>query len=400
MTAAEKERIERQGWNAAAGIPAGQPLFVWHSGPPWNKRYRLAHQPNGACVFLNEKGLCRIHAQFGEEAKPLACCIYPYAFHPTGRGTAVSLRFSCPSVIANRGKPVREQASDIRKLARAVVPKSVREIPPPKLSARSAVDWNGIRLFRQTLDSSLADESIPLVIRLRRILTWLRLVDEARLTGFSHEQLSEFLEIIVPTADMVWPADSQDDSEGNPVQPLSAPARWMFRLLAGQYARKDTEASRPKGLADRFRLLQAAIRISRGKGTLPPLRDELAAVPFERLEQPFGRPSIEMQEILTRYLRVKVQGMHFCGRGYYDVPLVEGFESLTLVYPVTFWLARWYAASHDRDSLQTDDIAWALASVDHQHGYSPLFGSYNFRRRVRVLAARDELGQLIHWYSR
>src|SRR5262245_45350268 len=92
ITEAARVRIEKQGWGPDSGIPANQPLFVkeqsWFK-KPWR---RLAHQPDGACVFLNEQGLCRIHAKFGEEAKPLACRIYPYAFHPAGNKLAVSLR--------------------------------------------------------------------------------------------------------------------------------------------------------------------------------------------------------------------------------------------------------------------------------------------------------------------
>ncbi|HET6426488.1 MAG TPA: YkgJ family cysteine cluster protein [Planctomycetaceae bacterium] len=92
VTEAERQRILAQNWTPADGIPAGQPLFEWHAGPPWKKRYRLAHRPDGGCVFLDDKGLCRIHAKFGEAAKPLACRIYPYAFHPQGKSVTVSLR--------------------------------------------------------------------------------------------------------------------------------------------------------------------------------------------------------------------------------------------------------------------------------------------------------------------
>src|SRR5579863_3499514 len=103
ITQEEYERIKGQGWTGQPGYGPEQPLFEWHAGPPWKKRYRLAHRSDGACVFLNEQGLCRIHAKFGEPAKPLACRVYPYAFHPAGKEITVSLRFSCPSVVANRG---------------------------------------------------------------------------------------------------------------------------------------------------------------------------------------------------------------------------------------------------------------------------------------------------------
>src|SRR5947209_3715314 len=90
VTDAERQRILDQNWTESDGVK--QPVLVRHSGPPWRKTYRLAHQAEGGCVFLDDRGLCRIHAKFGEGAKPLACRLYPYAFHPAGKSFAVSLR--------------------------------------------------------------------------------------------------------------------------------------------------------------------------------------------------------------------------------------------------------------------------------------------------------------------
>jgi lysine-N-methylase len=85
-------------------------------------RYRLAHQDDGACVFLDKKGLCRIHAKFGEPAKPLACRVYPYAVHPAGQQQlTVSLRFSCPSVVQNLGPAVASQRVELDQLSREIV---------------------------------------------------------------------------------------------------------------------------------------------------------------------------------------------------------------------------------------------------------------------------------------
>ena len=68
ITDAEHQRIERQGWTVADGVPADRPLMV-SSAAGW----RLNHQDDGACVFLDAAGLCRIHSKYGESAKPLAC---------------------------------------------------------------------------------------------------------------------------------------------------------------------------------------------------------------------------------------------------------------------------------------------------------------------------------------
>ena len=71
VTEEERQRILDQQWSEEDGIASEQPVLVPFAGPPWKKRYRLGHQPDGACVFLDEKGLCKIHAKFGEAAKPL-----------------------------------------------------------------------------------------------------------------------------------------------------------------------------------------------------------------------------------------------------------------------------------------------------------------------------------------
>ncbi len=120
-------------WTAADGIASDQPLIVSHG----RGRYRLAHQADGACVFLNEQGLCRIHAKFGEPAKPLACRVYPYAFHPVDRSLTVSLRFSCPSVVQNLGARVADQKGDLEQLAALVTATSRKEFEPPQFMESS-----------------------------------------------------------------------------------------------------------------------------------------------------------------------------------------------------------------------------------------------------------------------
>jgi lysine-N-methylase len=79
--------------------------------------------------------------------------------------------------------------------------------------------------------------------------------------------------------------------------------------------------------------------------------------------------------------------------------LVEGFQSLALIFPATMWIARWLAASQNRSQLTHEDVSQALTISDHHHGYSPIFGSFGFRRRVHTLAKMGEIPRLIRWYS-
>ena len=111
ITATEKARIEKQNWTPADGTPSDRPCIV-----SLGSAARLNHQDDGACVFLDANGLCRIHARFGEDAKPLACRVYPYAIHPAGTSVTTSLRFSCPSVVQNAGLSVAQQRKAVEEI--------------------------------------------------------------------------------------------------------------------------------------------------------------------------------------------------------------------------------------------------------------------------------------------
>jgi len=394
ITEEERQRILSQNWTPADGIPAERPILVKYGGVPWQRRYRLGHQAGGACVFLNEDGLCRIHAKFGEAAKPLPCRLYPYAFHPSGQRVAVSLRFSCPSVARNRGKPVTDQLKEIKSLAREVVPAGVENIPAPKLSGSEQVDWPDFLQFIDMLDATLAPPETPTSVKLSRALFWIGLAEQAKFDVVRGERLREFLLIIAEAA------KGQVCDDLSEVGEPTRTGRTQFRMLVAQYARKDTLVDVESGWRGRWRLLRAAIRFARGTGNIPPLQQSFHQVPFETVETPFGGLTTESEEILTRYFRVKIQGIHFCGRAYYDLPLVEGFYSLTLVYPAILWLARWLAAGAGRKELRTDDVVRALTIADHYHAYSPAFGRRTFRQRVKILRRLGDIPKLCARYSR
>lgn len=392
VTETERQRIIGQNWTAADGVRL--PVMEWHAGPPWKKRYRLAHQADGGCVFLDDRGLCRIHAKFGEAAKPLACRVYPYAFHPAGKSFAVSLRYSCPSVVANRGTPVTKQAGELRRLGELVIPPGAEKAAPPSLNGRDRVDWPDFLAFCEGLDHTLADPTTPIAVRIGRAVTWTTLVGQSAFEKLRGTQIRELIVLLMEAARIDLPTLPEAFDEPTTL------GRLYFRTLVAQYARKDTVSDLSAGWIGRWRLLRAIMAFTRGRGNIPPLQSVFQSVPFDALEKPFGPLDAACDEILTRYFRVKIQGLHFCGLAYYDVPFVEGFHSLALMLPVTLWLARWLAVAAGRDQLTVNDVSTALAVADHHHGYSPALGQMASRRRVRSLAETGDLGRLCFWYSR
>ena len=392
ITDEDRQKIVEQKWSPADGVDI--PPVVWHAGPPWKKRYRLAHRADGACVFLDDKGLCRIHAKFGEPAKPLACQVYPYALHPGGRKLALSLRFSCPSVVENKGRPVSLQVRELKRIAELTVPPTADQIPPPAISPGVRVEWADFHRFVNALDNTLAEPDVDLLTRILRAVFWVRLVSQSNFDVVKGNRLDEYLHIVSEAAN-----NGIGELPTARREPTRA-GRLQFRMLAAQYSRVDTFDKAARGLRGRLRLLRAALRFARGQGNVPPLHPGFGEVPFRRLEAAFGGLPPEADAMLTRYFRVKIQGLHFCGLAYYRVPFVEGFFSLALVYPVVMWQARWLAASESREQITADDVARVLAITDHHHGYSPVLGTRSSRRRVRLLTHADDLERLCCWYAR
>jgi lysine-N-methylase len=303
---------------------------------------------------------------------------------------AVGLRFSCPTVVENLGASVSSQAAELRQIAKQVVPAGGTDDPPPEITRGQRLDWKDFKRFLNALQEGLAQNDVPLDVRLRRILFWLELVRQSRFDDVRGRRLDEFLTLIRQASDI------EDHSE---LPPPSRTGRVMFRLLAAQYARKDTLLVLQSGLSNRLRLLISALKFARGRGQIPILQDGFGVATFDQLEQPFGMPDTA-QEMLTRYFLVKVQSIHFCGRAYYGLPLVDGFLSLVLIYPAILWLARWLAVTAGRQALNIQDIQHAMTVADHHHGFSPAFGQASFRRRVRDLNRLGEISRLVDWYGR
>ena len=395
VTDEERERITRQNWTEADGVPGDQPLWV-ASGPPWARTWQLAHQADGGCVFLNEAGLCRIHAKFGEAAKPLACRIYPYAFHPAGDEVRVSLRYSCPSVVANRGEAIEDQPAELKRTARLVVPAEVSRMPPPPVCPGQQLAWPDLLRIVEAIEDTLAEPDGTVLHRLLQAHAWLALAGQASYTDIRGERIGELVVLLRQEAVTQIPFDASLEDCAAP----SRSGRTQFRLLVARYARKDTAQDRQAGWRERWNLLRAALRFAAGRGKLPSLQPQLGEVSFDQLEAPFGGLPPAADDLLTRYLRIKVQGLHFCGAAFYGLPLVEGFSSLAAMVPIVLYIARWLAATDGRASLTLPDVRTALSLADHHFGYLPDFGQRSLRRAVRLVTTTGDLQRLIIWYSR
>jgi lysine-N-methylase len=384
VTEAERDRLAAHDWSP--DLPAGTPPAVPDGG-----RLRLSQKADGSCVFLDADGRCRVHAKLGPAAKPLNCRIYPFVLVPVGDHWRVGLRFACPSVAADQGRPLAAHDAELKEYARQFTERlgPGGAPPPPDLQPGQEVPWGDLVTFVRGLCALLADRADPLERRLRKCLALATLCRHATFDKVTGSRLVEFLNLIGPALDAEVPATAAH------VAPPDWVGRVLFRQAAALYSRKDQGPLRGIGRQGRLTLMWAAWRFLRGTGAVPRLNATMPETTFEMVEAATGTLPPDADEVLTRYYLVKVESMQFAGKTNFNLTFWEGLDALALTYPMVTWLTRVLHHLPRGEALQT-----ALRIVDDSFGFHPLLGTPRQRWAMRVLSQRGQLPRLVAWYSR
>src|SRR4051812_41405396 len=188
----------------------------------------VAHRTDGSCIFLNaSNGRCRIHEQFGEEAKPLGCRLYPFQIQPTFNGEAtVTARFDCPSVRKNTGAPHEASLPELRRYASALsLPDAFDDAACCNLE-RDQIQ--AVCEFVGTMINGFATDE-------QRALFIAYLCDALAATGVDELDRSALAESFAPLKRMV------EEATATPAKKPGAMVRLAFRMLLGQYLRRDED---------------------------------------------------------------------------------------------------------------------------------------------------------------
>ena len=398
VTAEERARIDGQGWDTDPDLK-GVSYFVKNGGWLGGAGYRLNHRADGACVFLGSDNRCRIHAKFGSAAKPLACRVYPFLLVPAGDHWRLGLRFACPTAAAGEGRPLADHLPEAREYAAALEDGSpaTRDAPPVPLEPGRVVSWADVLRVVAVVSKLLGDTAAPLERRWRTVLMLADLCRGMKLDGgrdpkkaVTGARLTEMLNVLGRAAGEETPA------AGDVPRPGWA-GRIVFRQVAAVYARKDHGAE--NGTAQRTPLgrVRAAAAFARGTGRIPKVHALLPDVSFAAAEAPAGPPSRDADALLTRYYKMKVESVQFCGPTNFDVPFWEGLSSLAMTFPAVMWLARVLTAG---GTGRDEAVARAVRAVDDNFGFNKLLGMGRQKFALRLLAARGELPRLVAWYGR
>jgi len=361
---------------AAALIPVERLKGAIHGARAGGVAVEALGGPGGRCAALADDERCLVHAEHGEDRKPLACRLFPFTFVATPTEVRVSLSFACPAVIDGEGPLVAEQRADVERLYASGSPYRMSVEAEVALAESRRVAWSDAARLLAEVSRALGSDG-ALVERLCRggavaALTIAKL-DEGR------------------TFDDAL-ASAVDGRDALARDALAAPPR--IGRLSRALLRTLVESTAPgaRGVGSRLFGALASVASFGGGGQLRIAGGEVAPADVDRVARGIG-PDGEV--LVLRWLDAEIHGLTFFGSAAFDLTLAGGLDLLTLAAAAVARVARAYAAHAGRAAVARDDVKAALrqvyAGVHHRAAMPP-----RFERALAATASldllRDELG--------
>lgn len=373
-------RLDAQGWERELG----EPVTVEFRG----RRY-LRQRSDGACLFLQDDGLCRIHAKHGFHEKPVACRLFPFNLAPDGRGPQAGLNFACRSVRANKGASLASHGDDLARALRAL-PEAQRGVPP-RLAEEMRAESIEVDGVVAGLDRWIARDDVPLAIRLDGFAWLAQSLAAASLADVRGDRVRDLVDLLVSAL--------PDELLHLPVDPPGRGQRRQLRQAV--FARIEdprfTDDETRPSLSTRLEQWRRSARFARGRGVVPGLArgwavpESFAAI--DALSQVADSP--EVADLIARWLRSTLRGGRAWGAGYYGWSIVHGVQALALDVACVGWLARAHAAGRGDAEAGLGSVEEALGRVDRARGRAVWLGTAAERLRLRYFAADDGLRRLV-----
>jgi lysine-N-methylase len=376
ITPAERRKIIAAGWVERL---AGQRLFVEYRFQ-WRKLIRLAHRSDGACVFLGDDGLCRLHKETGVAVKPLACRMYPFVPSPGAGSVRLDLRADCPSIAQNQGRSLTRFSGEIAGYAEETFARPM--FAQPEWGTGRQLSDDEFAAVVAVFSGLLARETLSWRERLRAGHRLLDLLYAVQIRKIRDERFGELLQLLNEAV-----LDEDGSTEAAPALPERTGRlfrQWLFLHAIAD----DPEDLVLRGLA-KLRRSWARYGQSRqfaaGTGPVPLVRPDWPATTFEAVAT-VGPAADELLEPLCRSMRVKLEAHAFCGPAYFGCDVLSGLTALWMLPALVGWFARVEAVKVDHASLQADDMLAGLRRAHHTFGISPVFARISEKLRLKAFA--------------
>jgi len=384
ISKADRDRIIAQNWTGEELALGGAPLFTKRGD-----EFVIAHLENGACAFLQDDGLCRIHARYGIGGKPTSCRLYPFRLIPVGKQVRVDVRFDCPATAGNEGRPISAHRGELLTLLKLLTADRAGELPTPPLFGNVKVSWHALVTMTENFERLLLDISLPLTKRIAACVNLISLLRDKRIATLADGDMDEFVSSLVSTVQGVAVEDPIVRRAPDMMESV------IFRHMLGVYSRVDRVGEKASLLAR----LDASWRLVAGSGNVPELFPGFPTVPFSQVEAFQDLPAGDVSLAIERYLHTHITSMGFFGGGFYGRSYLDGLGAILLTYPLLLWFARAFAIADGQQCLALAAVERAMMVVDHQRGMTPLLNTSSEQALTRMLTERNALRILVIWYG-
>jgi len=376
LTDVEHERLAGHDWTATQPDYTHDRTIARHHARG-KQTWRLRPLPNGACRFLTDDGLCRVHAEMGYEAKPFAGRLFPFTFVPTPVGVFVGVRFNCPAVVRGIGTPLEEQRRDMERLykeyARVYAPS--RAPDPVQFFGRMALGWRDVLRIEDQLRAFLLMDDLPFAMRL---LACRRLTHGIVRASLASERDAK----IGADPDAVLAGLA---STAGTIRSPGPTERAMLRLLTSAFLGAVLPSFRElpfhRKLGVRVDRLVGRFRDTLGLGRLrlPGVDARVALRDIARVDA--RNLDAASTDMLARYFATKLASQSFFGLAFFGRSFAEGIDFLACTYGVLLRVAAAHAVAAGRDAVADDDVEYAIRRIDYGFNYLGDFGGLTERMR-------------------
>jgi len=356
----ERERVEALEWGDSGPALGPGGGTMPSANPAIRGGRQLARRADGACVFLGERNQCLIHERFGEDAKPLMCRMYPFAFYRFGDRVGVEVAFSCNAVSTDRGEDVARKVPEwVRMAFGDGEPRDDRRhFLRPGVAVGGDLVWE----IEFHLVQFLKNRALSFQDRVRAC--------------------AEFLDL------------------GTTGDPAASTAKMFRDAIAEGIPRRLAKVEQPARMDATQRavfFLWLYLHLNPRPATFHLMpqseqADETArlAAEAEAMAKGEGRPRIDGREIdadfdavarvdasifatgdtafLEKFFATKILGKKYLMRTGRELPLVEGAGQLLMFWPMIVWTAKALAADRGAARVEDADVRRAVRALDHKLG--------------------------------
>ncbi len=289
--------------------------------------HTLEKRADGSCTFLDSNARCSLHAERGIEAKPSMCHLFPYSFMVTPDAVSVYLSFASSAVLFNQGKLLSEQQELLKSQYRVFC----------SLFKPQKTLWNTLQIIDgEPIDYESFSELNKKILQL---VEGEDAQDEINHPANLHIKLEKVCAEVISLIPSNVPLEREPKLEAKP----EIVDQLFLKNLDALYFperifQEENYDFKAKALLSEIILAPNAVSLGEGK----------SAVQFADLQQA-SKPSKDIENLIDRFLYVKLFAKMYFGPGFHHLSLLSGLNHLRILSILLRLKFKQYAVLTDKE---------------------------------------------------